>query len=540
MRGAAPSAPLGERGRVYVVTNDEMRALDRLTIGRGTPGEVLMERAGGLTAEVLRDRFAAESRRGVLIVAGKGNNGGDALVVARALRRRRAKVTVFLAARERDVTGDARNQLLRWQRGGGRVHEIGAASGVAALAEAANRCGVIVDGLFGTGLRGELDEPARAIVAVLNAAAVPILAVDVPSGLDADRGTPLGDAVQATLTVTFAYPKVGLLLYPGAELAGEVVVADIGILPEALEQVAPRQRLLTPASFAGSLPRRPRDSHKGTYGHLLVLAGAVGKGGAAVLCGRAALRAGAGLVTVAAPAPALGPLLASTPELMTEPLADHQGGWAFSSRDTARMLRLFDGKDAAVFGPGVGTEPMARALTEWLIASSPVPLVLDADGLNCLAGQIGWLKRKSGALVLTPHPGELARLLACSVPHVQADRVAAARRLAIDYGVTVVLKGARTVVASPQGIASINPTGNAGMASGGMGDALAGMVGSLLGQGLDPQEAAETAVFWHGAAADRVASRQGEAGLLASDVIEELPATLREAQASLFGDAPGN
>jgi ADP-dependent NAD(P)H-hydrate dehydratase / NAD(P)H-hydrate epimerase len=530
-------APLEEHGRVYVVSSEEMRAMDRLTIDRGTPSEALMERAGSLAAAVLRDRFRRQMRRGVVVVAGKGNNGGDALVVARHLKRRRIKVGVHLAAREGDLTGDARTNLTRWKRLGGRVQEIDGRGGLGALAEALDRCGVAVDGLFGTGLRGDLDGHSRAIVEILNGASAPILAVDVPSGLDADRGVPLGDAVQATLTVTFGYPKIGLLVHPGADRAGEVVVADIGIAREALEQVSPRQRLLTSRSLARALPPRALDTHKGTYGHLLVLAGAVGKSGAALLCGRAALRAGAGLTTVAAPAPTLGGVLTSTAELMTEPLPDHEGGWMFSSADAPRLLRLFDGKDAAVFGPGVGTTPMARALTEWLVTSSPVPLVIDADGLNCLAGQIGWLKRKRGEIVLTPHPGEMARLLSCSTQTVQADRVGAARQLAARHSVTVVLKGARTVIASQHDIVSINPTGNPGMASGGMGDALSGVVGSLMAQGLTAAEAAETAVFWHGQAADRVAARRGQAGLLASDVIDELPATLREAQASLFGDA---
>jgi NAD(P)H-hydrate epimerase len=513
-----------------------MRAIDRLTIEQGAHGDALMERAGSLAATVLRERFRREMRRGVVVVAGKGNNGGDALVVARHLRRRRVKIALHLAARESEMTGDARRNLMRWRRLGGGVEELDGRDGLAVLARALDRCGVVVDGLFGTGLRGELAPHARAIVEVLNGASAPILALDVPSGLDADRGVPLGEAVQATVTVTFGYPKIGLLLHPGADRAGEVVVADIGIAPEALERVSPRQRLLTVEALARGLPPRPADSHKGTYGHLLVLAGALGKGGAALLCGRAALRAGAGLVTVAAPAPALGGILAGTPELMTEPLPDHEGGWKFSSGEGPRLLRLFDDRNAAVFGPGVGTTPMARALTEWLITSSPVPLVIDADGLNCLAGQIGWLKRKRGEIVLTPHPGEMARLLSCSVPAVQADRVGAARQLATQHAVTVVLKGARTVIAARDGVVSINPTGNPGMASAGMGDALSGVVGSLLAQGLASEEAAEAAVFWHGQAADRVAARRGEAGLLASEVIDELPPTLRAAQASLFGD----
>lgn len=538
-RRASASAPLVIGGRMLVTSSAEMRALDQKTIALGTPGEALMERAGARAVEALRERFGHELKRGVVVVAGKGNNGGDGFVMARLLRRRRVKVELFLAAAPSELRGDAAIAAGRWARAGGRTREVGRrAADLDALAAAVAGCGVVVDGLFGTGLRGALDETSQAIVATMNGSPAPILAIDIPSGLDADRGVALGEAVQAAMTVTFAYPKTGLLLQPGAELAGEVVVADIGIDPRAVEEVAPRQRWLTGGVVPAALGPRAADSHKGTYGHVLVLAGAVGKSGAAAMCGRAALRSGSGLVTVASPGPALGPLLAATPELMTEPLPDADGGWSFSTAQSTRLLRLLDGKDAAVFGPGVGTSPMARALTEWLIGHAPVPLVIDADGLNCLAGQIGWLRTKRGPIVLTPHPGEMARLLGGSTADVQADRVGAARKLAVDQRVVVVLKGSRTVVAAPDGTVSINSTGNPGMASGGMGDALAGILGSLLGQGLAPFEAAEVGVLWHGAAGDRVARRRGEAGLLASDLVDELPPTLAELQGSVTRHAP--
>ncbi len=525
-----------ERGRLFAVTSEEMRRLDALTIESGTPGDVLMERAGSLAAEVLRKRFARELSRGVVVVAGKGNNGGDALVIARHLRRRRVAVSVFLAAPPTRLQGDALVNLSRWKRMRGSVTEI-EPGGVLALAKATSQAGVLVDGLFGIGLRGAVDEPSRAIIETLNAAPAPILAVDVPSGLDADRGVPLGAAVQATVTVTFGFPKIGLLVHPGAELAGEVVVADIGIDPGALARATPRGRLLTPDSVAAALPPRLSDSHKGSYGHLLIAAGALGKSGAALLCGRAALRAGAGLVTLVSPAPALTGVLVATPELMTEPLADENGGWRFEADKPAALLAALEGKDAVVLGPGIGVTPATRALTRWLVESCPVPLVIDADGLNCLVDDVSRLQHKRSSIVLTPHPGEMARLVGCSTAEIQRDRVGAARLLAENQGVVVVLKGSRTVIASPSGLVAINPTGNPGMASGGMGDALAGIIGSLLAQGLGVGEAAETGVLWHGAAADRVARRRGEAGLLASDVIEELPPTLLEMQADLFGVA---
>ncbi|MGH7897622.1 MAG: NAD(P)H-hydrate dehydratase, partial [Candidatus Binatia bacterium] len=234
------------------------------------------------------------------------------------------------------------------------------------------------------------------------------------------------------------------------------------------------------------------------------------------------------------PASALAHGLPASPELMSEPMPDEQGAFAFAAGESARFRQLLDGKDAVVFGPGVGTSPAVRMLTEWLIATSPLPLVIDADGLNCLATEIGWLREKRAPIVLTPHPGEMARLCSASRDAVQADRVGSARRLAGEHGVTVVLKGARTVIASPEGTVAVNPSGNPGMASGGMGDALAGMIGAVLAQGVGEAEAAEAAVFWHGHGADRIAASRGEAGLLASDVIEELPAALAELQAATF------
>ncbi|MGH7856737.1 MAG: NAD(P)H-hydrate dehydratase [Candidatus Binatia bacterium] len=518
---------------VLVVTAAEMREIDRLSIEEyGIAGDVLMERAGTGAVAVLRERFPRQLRDGVVLVAGKGNNGGDAFVMARHLRRRRVRCEVFLAGQRSEISGDAARNLKRLERGGGRVREIDR-EGLPALAAAIAKSGIVVDGLYGTGLRGPLGERAQAIIETMNLAPGPIVAVDIPSGLDADRGVELGGAVQATLTVTFVFPKVGLLSFPGAGLAGEIAVVDIGVAPEAVERVRPRQRLLGPESVSTAIPTRAPDSHKGTYGHVLVIAGSRGKSGAAVLAGRAALRAGAGLATIASPAGALGGALGAAPELMTEPLPGRDGAWAFSRSESASLLHALDGKTSVVYGPGIGATPATRTMTEWLLAECPLPMVIDADGLNCLAGQVGWLASRRAPTILTPHPGEMARLIGGATADVQNDRPGSARRLAGEYGVVVVLKGARTVIATPEGLVALSPTGNPGMASGGMGDALSGILGALLAQGLAADEAAAAGVFWHGHAADRVAARRGEAGLLATDVIEELPPALRELQATL-------
>jgi NAD(P)H-hydrate epimerase len=529
----SPSQPNGAIFPELVVTSAEMREIDRLTIeGSGGSGDRLMERAGAGAVEVLRERLGEALRAGVVVVAGKGNNGGDALVMARHLKRRRVRCQVFLSCSPEELSPDAARNYRRWRAIGGKVREL-RREGIGALVDAYARCGVVVDGLFGTGLRGTLDEESRTLVEALNASPVPILAVDVPSGLDSDRGVPLGAAVQATVTATFGFPKLGLLIHPGADFAGEVAVVDIGVSPEAVRSVAPKQRWIGPSVLLEAVPPRFPDTHKGTYGHVVILAGSRGKTGAALLAARAAVRAGAGLVTLASPATALLGVVGAAPEVMTEPLEDRNGSWHFSPNDLSGMLRALDGKTAAVFGPGVGVSPATRSLLEWLLANCPVPLVVDADGLNCLAGQIGWLAAARVPVVLTPHPGEMARLLGTSVEEVQADRPAAARKLA-ERGPVVVLKGARTLVACPDGRLWVNLTGNPGMASGGMGDALSGIIGALLAQGVAAAQAAAAAVFWHGLAADRVAACRGEVGLCASDVIEELPAALASTTAELL------
>jgi ADP-dependent NAD(P)H-hydrate dehydratase / NAD(P)H-hydrate epimerase len=528
------SAPIGEGGLLTAVTAAEMRAIDRATIERfGVEGLELMERAGEAVTEVALRRFRHLRRRRVVIVAGKGNNGGDAFVVARRLRGK-ARVEVVLVGRRRDLSGDAAANLRRLEKTRFRVTELDAI-GIAGLVERLDGAALVIDGLFGTGLRSPLEARAIEVIEAMNGAEAPVLSIDVPSGLDADRGVPLEAVVQATATVTFAFPKVGLLSVPGVDLAGEVVVADIGIPAAAVSEVSPKHALIADDFLARVVAPRERDTHKGTYGHVLVVGGSRGKSGAVALAGRAALRAGAGLVTVASAASETAGLLVATPELMCEVLAGRDGAPDLPEPAEEAIAPLLEGKTAAVLGPGLGTSDGCRRLVRALLALGEPPLVIDADGLNCLAGRLDWLARRSGAAVLTPHPGEMARLLGISTADVQGDRIGAARRLAAEVRAVVVLKGARTIIAAPDGRVALNPSGNPGMASGGMGDALSGIVACLLGQGIEPFSAACAAVFWHGLAADRVAARRGEAGLLATDVIEELPPALRERQVALFG-----
>jgi len=514
---------------LIAVTAAEMRALDRFTIEHGTPGHVLMERAGAGAARTLR-ALLPRPRGPVAIVCGRGNNGGDGFVIARHLRRARLAVEVWLAARPDDVGGDAARMLAAWRRGGGRVHELLAPAQVESLARRLGRAGAVVDALFGTGLNAPVDGLPAAIVAAINGGSAPVLAVDIASGLSADTGRPLGTSVRATVTATFGFPKIGQLVHPGVEYTGLLDVIDIGIPPAAVAAVGPRASLLDEQGVGCLLPRRPRAAHKGTFGHVLVIAGSRGKLGAALLAAEAAARAGAGLTTLAVAA-ALQPLCeARVREAMTAALPD-DGDGAAGLGDGVAVDALLAGRSAVVCGPGLGTHPATRALVEHLVRRCPAPLVLDADGLNLVAGT-GSLRARPGPTVVTPHPGEMARLLGTDTAAVQADRLGAARRLATDEQVVVVLKGARTVVARPDGEIAISPTGNPGMASGGTGDVLAGVVGGLAAQGLDAFAAATLGVFAHGAAGDAVARARGETGLLARDLLAELPPTLARLQAA--------
>jgi NAD(P)H-hydrate epimerase len=363
---------------------------------------------------------------------------------------------------------------------------------------------------------------------MMNASGLPTVALDVPSGLDADRGVPLGIAVEAELTIAFAAAKIGTLVHPGARYAGEVAVVDIGIPEEAVRAVAPRTEATT-ADDAGRL-LRPRDpeAHKGTHGHVAVIAGSLGKTGAAILAARAATRAGAGLVTIGCPSVVLPIVAGGIVEAMTWPLPD-DGAGALAYGDGRATQALLADKRAAAVGPGIGTGPERERLVRWLATTRPLPLVLDADALTCLGAVGPGHDRPAGGspMVLTPHPGEMSRLTGAATDAIQRDRLAAARDAAAAYDAVVVLKGARTVVAAPDGRAWINLSGNAGLAAGGTGDVLAGMIGGLLAQGYAAEDAAVLGVFLHGFAADRIAARRGMIGLVASDLVTELPPAMQ-------------
>jgi hydroxyethylthiazole kinase-like uncharacterized protein yjeF len=508
---------------MIVVTADEMRAIDAWTIRHGTPGRVLMARAAAGAVAVLRPMLAGRRGR-IVVLCGKGNNGGDGLVMATLLRRARRTVEPWIVGAPDSLRGDAQDALRQWRRGGGRVHTVRSDDDVARLRPRLASAAFVVDALLGTGLSAEVTGLMADVIGAVNATQVPVLAVDIASGLSADTGRPLGTAVQATATAAIGFHKVGQCQHPGIGLSGAVHVVDIGFPAEAVAAVRPRTTLLEAATVRRLVRRRVPDSHKGTYGHVLIVAGSAGKLGAALLAAEGAARAGAGLTTLAVPASLLGRVDGRVREVMTTPLPDAGDGTA-APLHPAALRTWLEPFTAIVCGPGLGQAGQTRELVAQLLAAASLPVVLDADGLNAVAGT-SVLGQRTAPTIATPHPGEMSRLLACTTGEVQADRLASARRLAARDRVVAVLKGAGTVIASPAGEVAISPTGNPGMATGGMGDALAGLLGGLLAQGLEAMAAASLGVYVHGLAGDRVADRLGPIGLLAGDVIAEIPATV--------------
>jgi NAD(P)H-hydrate epimerase len=504
-----------------VFTAEEMRRLDRRAIAElGIPGATLMENAGRGAAEAILALLSTLGLRRaarVAIVCGKGGNGGDGFVAARWLRRRGVRVEVWLTSRAAEIEGDAGRKLRELRGAGVRPAPVEDDAEAGARLAGAD---VVVDALLGTGARGAPEGLTARMIERINASGRPVVALDIPSGVPADGGAPPGPAVRAALTVTFAGLKHGLVAGPGVEYAGRVVVVPIGV-PEGEVGRGIGVFLLEDDDVARHLPRRPRDAHKGHYGHLLIVAGSLGKTGAAALAARAACRAGAGLVTVAT-AESQQPVVAGLVlEAMTETLPE-TGACSVALEAKERVVELAEARDAVALGPGLGLDPGTQALARELVRSVDRPMVVDADALTALAGHLDVLRAAPAPRALTPHPGEMARLLDAGVADVQRDRIAAARDFARSHGVHLVLKGATSVIVGPDGPVYLNPTGNPGLASGGTGDVLTGMAGAYLARGMAPVAALSCAAYLHGRAGDLAAARVGEEALIASDVIEAL------------------
>jgi len=515
-----------------ILNTTQMREADRRTIHEiGVPSIALMENAGRQVVDALAASLddLAECRLSVL--CGPGNNGGDGFVVARVLHERGAEALVFVVGASAEIRGDARVNLEILGRLGIPVVEIATEQAWNVHAATVAACDVIVDALLGTGLTASLAGVLETVVADVNGMNVPVVSVDLPSGLSADTHEVIGACVDATLTVTLAAPKLPLVLPPGAQFAGDLVVADIGIPHEVIDALdGPWLELVTGDEIRALIPPRAEAAHKGDFGHVLIVSGSVGKTGAAHLAAMGALRSGAGLVTVATPKSCQAVVAALGAEYMTEGLDETAGG-TVAATAVERVLQLPG--DVIAVGPGLGTGQETRAFVRALLDRAGRPLVMDADALNAFAGQAGEITGRDGrAVIITPHPGEMARLLGTSTEEVQARRVEAARALATANRLHVILKGHRTVIATPGGKVYINPTGNPGMASGGTGDVLTGMIAAWLGQLLDAEAACKLAVYLHGAAGDLAEADEGQVSLTAGDILSRLGRAVLELTAT--------
>jgi len=490
------------------VTTAQIRQLDQRAIAAGVAGAKLMERAGVAAARTCAKLIHSRLARSVLLFAGKGNNGGDAIVAARHLANMECQPTLILFCRREELLGDPLhhfNQLVS----GVRVFEMPSAKQMQEIATEIQPV-VVVDGLLGTGLTGTVREPYISAINFINGLHRPVVAIDIPSGIDSDTGKVRGICVCADVTVTMGLPKIGLLQQSAADYVGRIEVADIGFLQQFVDKIRTNVELISAGDIASALPARQRSAHKGDFGHLLIVAGSEGYTGAPVLCAHAATRSGVGLVTLAVPR-AIYPIIAAScpPEIMPQPFD--------GVPDTT-------GFDAVAVGPGLGQRAETQEMVRELVRRIPAPLVLDADALNALARDLSALKKARAPIIVTPHPGEMGRLIGKTAKAVQAHRWEIAKRFAQKHDVVTVLKGTGTVVTDKSGKLWINSTGNPGMARGGMGDVLTGMIGAFLAQGLSPLDAARAGVFLHGSAGDIACECYGERALLAGDLISSLGA----------------
>lgn len=509
-----------------LISSSDMAALDRSTMEDfGLPGRILMETAGRESARILASLYPPVSGKRILVLCGTGNNGGDGWVAARYLLGWDADVRVLLVGDPEKCSPDNRINQELYERAGGRTLPAQDLSRLEEHRQVLHHARIVVDALFGIGLDREVGGIHAALIQQVNERGVPVISLDIPSGIHGDTGRPLGRAIAAAHTVTFGLAKPGLFLEPGRSLRGTLHVVDIGI-PAVIRQGFPASLGLATASWAREqLLPRPRGSHKGHFGHILLVAGAPASRGAAVLASMGALRAGAGLLTLAVPETSL-PLPALPPEVMVHPLAGNAQG--FSQGAALDLESRIPGKTLIAAGPGMGTGEEAARILSRLLASD-LPLVLDADALTLLAlhpGLMEALRRRAAPTVLTPHPGEMARLSGLNVPEIQKDRVAAARNFSTKNRCHLLLKGAGTLAARPDGFSVLSTSGNPGMATGGSGDVLCGILAAFMAQGIPVENAAALAAFVHGRAADLMHSRKGPWGYLPSEVAAAIPAAL--------------
>lgn len=512
-----------------VVSPEQMREIDERTINEyGIPGILLMENAAAAVVAQAQAMMDGCAGKRVTIVAGRGNNGGDAFAAARLLHSQRANVSVYLLGEKTGLSGDALLNMEILEKIGLDVMEI--------TEDKTNHgrflldldiSDLVIDGLFGTGLSRDITGIAAETIERMNDCRSPVLSIDIPSGVDGNDGSIRGVCVRADATVTFCLPKLGLLLHPGCQYVGRLITADIGIPVSAIRKQHIRISTIDLDTVSALIPQRKADSNKGDYGRVLIVTGSTGMTGSGCLASMSALRVGAGLVYAGVPKSLTSVYSSKMTEPIVLPLEDNGTG-CLSASCSEHIAELMTDMDVVAIGPGLTASGDIRKVVESVIENCRAPLVMDADALNAISSDPSVLNKLKTVAVITPHPGEMARLMGTSVKEVQSDRIGAASEFAQKYGVVVVLKGSRTIVAYPSGQVLINVTGNAGMATAGTGDVLTGIIAGIAAQGVPISEAAAAGVCLHGVAGDAVADYKGMHGMTAGDIVDILPVTIRE------------
>jgi len=518
-----------------LVTSSQMRNIDQKTIeGIGIPGLELMEKAGRGIALVAKEMLGDPATKVVIIFCGRGNNGGDGFVVGRYLSQWGARVEFFLTVKRNEVKGDAKINLEKAVDLDLPIVEISRKEEIPSRIKA----DLIVDALFGTGFDGEIKGYLKDIIEMINSSGIPVLSVDIPSGLHADTGKFIEPCVKANRTVTMALPKIGHFFFPGKEMSGKVTVVDIGVPEHVVEEEKISLNLISKEEVKRMIPARQGDSYKGSCGRTVLIAGSTGMTGAAFLASLSCLRTGAGMAILGIPR-TLNPILEmKLTEVMTKPLPDVRKKGALALRGLGEIRKLLKWGECCAIGPGLGQHFETIELVRRLISKLTMPAVIDADGLNALAKDISILKECEAPLILTPHIGELSRLNGLAIAEIAKDRIKYASDFAKEYNCVLVFKGAPTIISEPEGQTYVNPTGNAGMATAGSGDVLTGIILGLLAQMLMLNKdedikklmlnSARAGVFIHGLTGDLAKQEKGELGMIAGDMMEKIPQALAE------------
>ncbi|MFZ5969464.1 MAG: NAD(P)H-hydrate dehydratase [Bacillota bacterium] len=510
-----------------IVNSKQMKNLDRIAVDEfGIPEAVLMENAGiAVFHEVMKSLERMESQR-VSIICGRGNNGGDGFVAARHLFQQGVRVKVFIIGNPTVIAGAARVNYEIIENLGLSIETIGKTEEIHKLIDGMKESGLIVDAIFGTGLDREMTDFMRDIIHRINELQKKVISVDIASGVMTNTGAIAGAAIKAEKTVVLQLPKIGNVNYPGAAYCGELVLKDIGIPHRAIGEAGISINLITKDVVKDILPMRKKDTHKGNYGKAYIVAGSTGMTGAAMLTAEAILRSGAGLLKVAIPQSLNNIMEVRLTEAITVPLPELKRGCVGIS-DIDKIIKIMEQSDVIAVGPGSGQSRELEEVLRNVFENSSIPMVLDADALNAIAHRLELFNLLKSPAVLTPHVGEMSRMTGISVEEINANRIQIAQDFSKKWNAIIVLKGVRTVVASPEGEVYINTTGNPGMATAGSGDVLTGIITGFIAQGIDPFLAAAAAVYVHGDAGDRAAERLGEYGLIAGDLVLELPQAIK-------------